>query len=159
MGRCDGFCCGTPGKEEHRRRIDQAVLLLTGKVKQVTAALTEEMTAEAEALHFERGRLCGIRLPPSIVLSKKQKVIAGAMPQTDIWGLYRGDVKSCYAVLHYRDGQLTGGKRKYFLPAWTEKAEEMLPLLLAQYYLSRSALPGRSGCRCPSKTRIPWNRR
>ncbi len=34
-----------------------------------------------------------------------------------------------------------GGKRKYFLPAWTKKAEEMLPLLLAQYYLSRSALP------------------
>ena len=55
-----------PRKEEHRRRIDQAVLLLTGKVKQVTAALTEEMTAEAEALHFERAAALRIRLPPSM---------------------------------------------------------------------------------------------
>ena len=63
------------------------------------------------------------------------------MPQTDIWGLYRGDVKSCYAVLHYRDGQLTGRETEVFSARMDEKAEEMLPLLLAQYYLSRSALP------------------
>ena len=141
MGRCDGFCRGTPGKEEHRRRIDQAVLLLTGKVKQVTAALTEEMTAEAEALHFERAAALRDQIAAIDVLGKKQKVIAGAMPQTDIWGLYRGDVKSCYAVLHYRDGQLTGRETEVFSARMDERAEEMLPLLLAQYYLSRSALP------------------
>lgn len=159
MGRCDGFCCGTPGKEEHRRRIDQAVLLLTGKVKQVTAALTEEMTAEAEALHFERAAALRDQIAAIDVLSKKQKVIAGAMPQTDIWGLYRGDVKSCYAVLHYRDGQLTGRETEVFSARMDEKAEEMLPLLLAQYYLSRSALPREIWLPLPIEDPVPWNRR
>ncbi len=141
MGKCDGFCRGTPGKEEYHSRIEQAVLLLTGKVKQVTASLSEEMTAAAEALQFERAAALRDQISAIDVLSKKQKVIAGAMPQTDIWGLYRGEVKSCYAVLHYRDGQLTDRETEVFSARMDEQAEEMLPLLLAQYYLRRSVLP------------------
>ena len=141
MGKCDGFCRGTPGKEEYRSRIDRAVLLLTGKVKQVTAELTAEMERQAEELNFERAAALRDQISAIDVLSKKQKVIAGAMPQTDIWGLYRGEVKSCYAVLHYRDGQLVSRETEVFSARMDEQAEEMLPLLLAQYYLSRSALP------------------
>ncbi len=141
MGKCDGFCRGTPGKEEYRSRIDQAILLLTGKVKQVTAELTAEMERQAEELRFERAAALRDQINAIEVLSKKQKVIAGTMPQTDIWGLYRGTVKSCYAVLHYRDGQLTGRETEGFSARMDEQAEEMLPLLLAQYYLGRSALP------------------
>ena len=141
MGRCDGFCRGTPGKEEYRSRMEQAVLLLTGKVKQVAADLTAEMERQAEALNFERAAVLRDQIAAIEVLSKKQKVISGAMPETDIWGLYRGTVKSCYAVLHYRDGQLVSRETEVFAARMDEQAEEMLPLLLAQYYLGRSALP------------------
>ena len=121
MGKCDGFCRGTPGKEEYRSRIEQAVCLLTGKVKQVISALTAEMEAAAEELHFERAAALRDQIAAIDVLNKKQKVIAAAIPQTDIWGLYRGEVKSCYAVLHYRDGQLVGRETEYFLPEWMRK--------------------------------------
>ena len=141
MGKCDGFCKGTPGKGEYQRRIDQAILLLTGKVKQVTAALGEEMTAAADALNFERAAALRDQIAAIDVLSKKQKVIAGTMPQTDIWGLYCGAVKCCYAVLHYRDGQLVSREAEVFSTRMDEREEEMLPLLLAQYYLSKSVLP------------------
>ncbi len=141
MGKCDGFCRGTPGKEEYRSRIEQAVFLLTGKIKQVTAALTAEMEAAAEELNFERAAVLRDQIAAIDVLSKKQKVIAATIPQTDIWGLYRGEVKSCYAVLHYRDGQLVSRETEVFSAKMDEDETEMLPLLLAQYYLSRSALP------------------
>ena len=36
-------------------------------------------------------------------LSKKQTVIAGLCADTDIWGLYRGAGKCCYAILHMED--------------------------------------------------------
>ena len=141
MGKCDGFCRGTPGKEEYRNRIEQAELLLTGKVKEVTASLTAEMEQESEKLNFERCAVLRDQIAAIEVLSKKQKVIAGTMPQTDIWGLYRGDVKSCYAVLHYRDGQLVSRETEVFTPRMDEQPEEMLLLILAQYYLSKSSLP------------------
>ncbi len=141
MGKCDGFCTGTPGKEEYRSRIDRATLLLTGKGKEVSAALSEEMTRQAEALNFERAASLRDQIAAIDVLSKKQKVIAGVMPETDIWGLYRGEVKSCYAVLHYRDGQLVSRETEVFSQRMDEGAEELLPLVLAQYYLGRSVLP------------------
>ncbi len=47
--------------------------MLTGKVKQVTAALTEEMTAEAEALHFERAAALRDQIAAIDVLSKNRK--------------------------------------------------------------------------------------
>ena len=141
MGRCDGFCRGTPDGEEYRRRIDRCVLLLTGKIREVTASLSEEMAAAAEELNFERAAALRDQIAAIDVLGKKQKVIAGAMPQTDIWGLYRGAVKCCYAVLHYRDGQLVSRETEVFSTRMDETAEELLPLLLAQYYLNKTALP------------------
>ena len=99
------------------------------------------MERQAEALNFERAAVLRDQIAAIEVLSKKQKVISGAMPETDIWGLYRGTVKSCYAVLHYRDGQLVSRETEVFAARMDEQAEEMLPLLLAQYYLGRSALP------------------
>ena len=141
MGKCDGFCRGTPGKEEYRSRIEQAVCLLTGKVKQVISALTAEMEAAAEELHFERAAALRDQIAAIDVLNKKQKVIAAAIPQTDIWGLYRGEVKSCYAVLHYRDGQLVGRETEVFSARMDEEEAEMLPLILAQYYLGKNAIP------------------
>ena len=141
MGKCDGFCRGTPGKEEYRSRIEQAVCLLTGKVKQVISALTAEMEAAAEELHFERAAALRDQIAAIDVLNKEQKVIAAAIPQTDIWGLYRGEVKSCYAVLHYRDGQLVGRETEVFSARMDEEEAEMLPLILAQYYLGKNAIP------------------
>ena len=141
MGRCDGFCRGDPDQEEYRSRIAQAAMLLTGKVKQLTAELTREMEAAAEAWNFERAAVLRDEIAAIEVLEKKQKVIAAAIPQTDIWGIYRGAAKSCYAVLHYRDGQLTGRETEVFSARMEETEQEMLPLLLAQYYLGRAAIP------------------
>ena len=75
MGRCDGFCRGVPGEEEYRRRIEQVVLLLTGKVGEVTQAIEGEMGEAAEALQFERAAELRDRLRAIETLSKRQQVI------------------------------------------------------------------------------------
>ena len=81
-------------------RMEQAVLLLEGKSKQLLREMTAEMESEAEILHFEKAALLRDRITAIGALSKKQTVIAGLCADTDIWGLYRGQGKCCYAVLH-----------------------------------------------------------
>lgn len=141
MGKCDGFCLSSLPAEEYRARMEQAVLLLGGKSRQLLREMTEEMGAEAEALHFERAALLRDRIAAIGALSKKQKVIAGICADTDVWGLYRGAGKSCYAVLHVEDGQLTGKETALFTAPNGEPEEEMLSALTAQYYLPRNVLP------------------
>ena len=140
MGRCDGFCRGTPDGAEYRRRIDQALLLLTGKVNQVSAQLEEEMTAAAEELRFEEAAMLRDRLKAIQVLAKRQKVIAARTADTDVWGLYR-EARCCYAVLHYEQGQLVYREAEVFKAPANEEQEEMLAALLLQFYGDRTALP------------------
>ena len=141
MGRCDGFCRPEMTAEEYNRRVEQAVLLLEGKSKQLLREMTAEMEAEAEALKFEQAALLRDRINAISALGKKQTVIAGLCADTDIWGLYRGSGKSCYAVLHVEKGQLTGRETELFSAPVEEPEEEMLSALTAQYYLPRSILP------------------
>ena len=108
MGRCDGFCRREMTAEEYRRRIEQAVQLLEGHSRQLLRDMTAEMEAEAEALRFEQAAAIRDRIRAISALSKKQTVIAGLCADTDIWGLYRGEGKSCWAILHMENGDLTG---------------------------------------------------
>jgi len=140
MGRCDGFCRPQMTAEEYRRRIDQAAQMLEGKGRQLLRSMTEEMEAEAEALHFERAAQLRDRIAALSALSKRQTVIAGICADTDIWGLYRG-TKCCYAVLHVEDGQLTGRETEVFASHNGEDEAELLSAVTAQYYLPRALLP------------------
>ena len=141
MGRCDGFCRGEMTAEEYNRRIEQAVQLLEGKSKQLLREMTAEMEAEAEELRFEQAAQIRDRINAISALSKKQTVIAGLCADTDIWGLYRGAGKCCYAVLHMEEGNLAGRETELFSAPMEESEEEMLSALTAQYYLPRAILP------------------
>jgi excinuclease ABC subunit C len=142
MGRCDGFCQTRMSAEEYQRRIAQAVLLLEGKGKQLLRDMTAEMEAEAEALRFEQAALLRDRISAISALSKRQTVIAGICADTDVWGLYRGAAKCCYAVLHIEDGQLTGRETELFTaPAEEDDEAGVLAAITAQYYLPRALFP------------------
>ncbi len=141
MGRCDGFCRSEMSAEEYRRRIEQAVQMLEGKSKQLLRDMTEEMEKEAEALRFEQAAALRDRINAIGALGKKQTVIAGLCADTDIWGLYRGAGKCCYAVLHMESGNLTGRETELFTAPIEEDGAEMLAALTAQYYLPRAILP------------------
>ena len=141
MGRCDGFCRPDMPAEEYNRRIRQACQLLEGKSKQLLREMAEEMEAEAEALRFEQAAALRDRINAIGALSKKQTVIAGLCADTDIWGLYRGAGKCCYAVLHMENGNLAGRETELFSAPMEESEAEMLSALTAQYYLPRAILP------------------
>ena len=141
MGRCDGFCRKEMSAEEYQRRIHQAVQLLEGKSKQLLREMTAEMETEAEELRFEQAAQIRDRIQAISTLSKKQSVIAGLCADTDIWGIYRGAGKCCYAILHMEGGNLAGRETELFSAPMEETEEEMLSALTAQYYLPRAILP------------------
>ncbi len=141
MGRCDGFCRGTPDEAEYTRRIEQATQLLSGHYKALTRAMREEMEREAEALRFEQAAALRDRIAAIELLGKRQKVIAGICADTDIWGVYRGAAKCGWAVIHVEDGNVTGRETDVFAAPTDEAEAEMLSALLNQYYLPRAVLP------------------
>lgn len=141
MGRCDGFCRSAGMKDEYISRMAQAASLLEGKTESVKAEIRLQMEAEADELNFERAAALRDRMNAIDVLAKKQRVIAGTMPQTDIWGVYFGEVKCACAVFHYLEGQLVSKETEVFARQIEETEEEFLSSVLTQYYLSKQSFP------------------
>ena len=141
MGRCDGFCRPDgPDSEEYRRRTAQATALLDGRLRAVTAELTEKMTAAADSLDFETAAACRDRLRALSVLTKDQNVIAGICADTDVWGAYTSPARSGCAILHIEGGDLLGRQTEVF-PTAADSDGALLSAVVPQYYLSRSVLP------------------
>lgn len=65
------------------------------------------MLEASEQLRFEAAAELRDRIKAIKSVSNKQKVIATAFSDTDAIGFARG-AKSCFVVLHFNDGSLTG---------------------------------------------------
>ena len=115
IGKCDGFCrADGPDGAEYRRRMEQAAGLFSGKLRQVSAAMEQEMAEAAENWEFEKAAALRDRIQALSVLSKEQQVIAGACADTDVWGIYSGAAKCGAAVLHIENGDLLGREMEVF---------------------------------------------
>ena len=132
MGNCFGWCRSGADGEEYRKRIQQAALILEGKSEQLMAELTQQMEQAAEELKFEHAAELRDRLRAIEKLANKQRVISTAFADTDAIGFCRG-AKSCFAVLHFVDGDLVG-KDVEMLDEPLEEDSEALSDLVQQYY-------------------------
>ena len=142
IGKCDGFCrADGPDGAEYRRRMEQAVGLFSGKLRQVSAAMEQEMAEAAENWEFEKAAALRDRIQALSVLSKQQQVIASCCADTDVWGIYSGAAKCGAAVLHIENGDLLGREMEVFPTAADTGEGEILSAVLSQYYLARNALP------------------
>lgn len=142
IGRCDGFCLPDgPSQAEYQQRIEQAVRIFSGHYRQLTADLQQEMEQAAEELQFEKAASLRDRIRAIAVLGKQQQVIAGVCADTDIWGIYPGQVRCGAAVLHIEEGNLLGREVEVFPAAADEAETEILAAVLSQYYLNKNVLP------------------
>ena len=139
MGTCAGYCLKDVTRAEYLKAIREAEMILDGRTAELTAELTEQMQAAADALRFEYAASLRDRLRAIQGLQNHQRVIATAYSDTDAVGFQRG-AKCCFTVLHFTDGNLTG-KDKSFLDEPMEPDGEALAALVQQYYEGRGAYP------------------
>lgn len=139
MGNCRGWCRGELSAEEYRLAVEQVCLILGGKTAELIDELTAKMQEASEQLRFEAAAELRDRIRAIQSVSNKQKVIATAFSDTDAVGFMRG-AKSCFVVLHFNDGSLTG-KDFELVPEPLESDGEAVSAYMRQYYASRGVMP------------------
>ena len=141
IGNCDGWCRLEASPEEYRKRIEQAVLMLEGRDKELTAMLKAQMEQAAECLDFESAAAFRDRLQAIEALSRKQLVCSGAMADTDVVGYFAGTAKTGFSVLHFVNGNLIDKDVEVLDTVLEETPEDMVSTLVKQYYLKRGVAP------------------
>lgn len=139
MGNCRGWCRGELSAEEYRLAVEQVCLILGGKTAELIDELTAKMQEASEQLRFEAAAELRDRIRAIQSVSNKQKVIDTAFSDTDAVGFVRG-AKSCFVVLHFNDGSLTG-KDFELVPEPLESDGEAVSAYMRQYYASRGVMP------------------
>lgn len=139
MGNCRGWCRGMLSQEEYRLAVEQVCLILGGKTQELLLQLNNEMQEASEKLQFEVAAQLRDRIRAIENVSNKQRVIATTFSDTDAIGFKRG-AKSCFVVLHFNDGSLTG-KDYELVPEPLENDAEAISAYILQYYTARGTLP------------------
>lgn len=139
MNQCSGWCRRDCNHAEYRQRIEEARQLLLGNYKQVTSRMKEQMQNAAEDLNFELAASLRDRLKAIEALGQKQLVTAGGQADMDVIGFDQNDQRGCFAVLHFRDGNLVD--KEYEIIGSVDDPRAAVASLLTQYYLSRGYAP------------------
>ena len=142
IGGCAGYCLEGASHDEYLEAVDRAVMILQGKTGGLIGSLREEMEQAAEALQFERAAVLRDRLKAVSALRERQMVLTGEGIDTDAVGFYRGEAKSCFAVLHYVAGRLLAKDWELVESPIGDDAEA-LSQLLRLYYADGRRIPQR----------------
>ncbi len=139
MNQCAGWCQSTKTCTEYRTAMEQARQLLSGNYRTVAEQIKAEMVEAADKLEFETAATLRDRFNAVEALGKKQLVTAGTLADTDVVGYAQTEVKACFAVLHFSNGNLLD--KEYEVFPTPDDREEAVSSLMKQYYLSRGFAP------------------
>ena len=139
MNQCAGWCQPSQTCTQYRQTMEQARQLLSGNYKSVADEIKAQMLAAAENLEFELAAALRDRLNAVESLGQKQLVTAGTLADTDVVGYGQTEVKACFAVLHFSNGNLLD--KEYAVFPTPDEREEAVSSLMKQFYLSRGYAP------------------
>ncbi len=138
MNACAGWCQMENPGASYRTAVKQAEQLLLGNYKKVNDDLYLQMEKAAEALKFELAASIRDQIQAIQALSKKQSVIAGSLTEVDAIGYSETEIKACFSVLHFSDGELVDKEFEIITPG---ERESTVSSLIKQYYLNRGYAP------------------
>ena len=139
MKQCNGWCRTTSEQEVYRNTMEQVRQLLKGNYKGVANEIRAQMLDAAENLNFEIAAGLRDRLTSVEALGKKQLVTAGFTADTDVIGYADTDAKACFAILHFKNGNLIDKEYEIFHSPGDKL--QAVSSLVKQYYLSDRAIP------------------
>ena len=140
MGRCAAPCTGALSAAEYRALVKCAESVLDGNVRGTKEMLAADMNAAAENMEFERAAMLRDSIRALEKLSEKQKVVADARVNRDVFSLYTSETEGVLAILSIRDGALVN-KNEFILSLSELTSPEDAVSLIADYYDTSTKAP------------------
>ena len=133
MGRCIAPCTGNVSAVEYRALVRCAESVLDGNVKKTAEMLTAEMYEASEAMQYERAAALRDSIRALSALCEKQKVVADAKVNRDVFSLYTAETEGVLALLSIRGGALVN-KNEFILSLGELTTAEDAVSLIVSYY-------------------------
>jgi excinuclease ABC subunit C len=140
MGRCLAPCSGKVDINEYRIMVDNVLLILEGKNRQLKNQLETEMQRTSKNLEFEKAALFRDQLQALTKTLEKQVVVSSFNRDQDVFGYVRKGAGIGISVLKVRQGVVCG-QEVFFLLDPIGADNEVLEEVLRQYYTREHTIP------------------
>ncbi|MDR3507003.1 MAG: excinuclease ABC subunit UvrC [Caulobacteraceae bacterium] len=111
--RCSAPCVDLIAQQDYDQLVEQAHDFLRGKSRAVMTSLSEQMTAAAEDLEFERAARLRDRIRALSSVSQEQSINPQTLEEADVFAAHAEGGQACVQVFFFRAGQ-NWGNRAYF---------------------------------------------
>ncbi len=142
--RCSGPCQKDLCKPDvYRETVNDVLLLLDGKDKELAARLEERMLKAADEMRFEQAAKYRDLLRTVRALSENQKMMGDTELDIDIFGYYRDGNQLALQLFTMREGRIIGRREFYWedIPVEGFNPSEFLGEVLGQYYTIGNYIP------------------
>jgi excinuclease ABC subunit C len=142
MHQCLGPCVvGLTTKGEYREMVDDVVLFLSGKSKELQDRLTDRMYRAAEDENFELATYYRDLVRTVERVQAEQQVASADEEDVDVWGLYEegGDVATQLFVI--RDGNVVDRRELFWEKLDQYQPSHFLGEVLQRYYQDNLFIP------------------
>lgn len=140
MGRCLAPCSGMVDRKEYLRMVDNVIMILEGRSRQLRVRLETEMQKASDALEFEKAALVRDQLKALEKTLEKQVVARNIDWDQDVFGYVRKGAGVGIAVINVRQG-IVCGQQVFFLLDPIGDDSEVLGEVLRQYYARELRVP------------------
>lgn len=138
--RCPGPCARPVAPAAYAEQVDDVILFLEGKDRELLTRLRERMATRAAAEDYE----VAARLRDSIAAVERtvsrQHVVQEDLVDQDVFGVHREGDRAELAVLFVRAGKLVG-KRSFAQRDQELAAAELVAAFVQQYYATGTFIP------------------
>mgnify|MGYP004528320035 CR=1 FL=1 len=141
--KCLAPCMGYVSKEDYRKQIDQIIMLLEGKTKEIIKQIDEEIVELANKQEYEMAAILRDKKIAIERISEKQKVSNINEKAIDVIGIAKNELAIFIELFFVRNSKMIG-REHYFFENSNELTEnEILTEFIKQYYINKIDLPSK----------------
>lgn len=140
MKQCSGVCTGEVSREEYNGLIRSAIDILKGNTSEAKRVIEKEMYRFSEEENYEAAIRCRNTISALDKLAEKQKVISGGRDNYDVFGIFRGDLCTGFAVLNVREGVMVN-KTSYTFSNDRVIDDGSISTFICDYYRGKGDIP------------------
>ncbi|WP_419600399.1 excinuclease ABC subunit UvrC [Thiolapillus sp.] len=134
--RCTGPCVGLIVRQDYMRDVQDIVLFLEGKTRDVVNGLVERMEKASAELEFEQAARYRDQIE-AIRKVQERQYVSGEKGDLDIVACAIAEEQACVQVFFIRQGRNLGNKQFFPRGSKGREAGEVLSAFIAQYYLGK----------------------
>ncbi|MCD6136925.1 excinuclease ABC subunit UvrC, partial [Candidatus Bipolaricaulota bacterium] len=141
IGRCLAPCANLVSEEEYKVDVDQAAMLLEGRLTGLLKRMREQMDRAAKDENFEQAARLRDQLVAVTHALERQSVSLSKVIDIDAIGLTVQGERACAEVFRIRDGRLSGRETFHLRAPDGSTMSEVLSAFLPQYYTVATVIP------------------